>query len=307
MQIYLPIAEMPVSILWMLTLGAAVGFLSGMFGIGGGFILTPFLIFSGIPPAVAVATQSVQLVASSFTSVISHWQKGHVDFKMGLYLLAGGIAGTALGIVIFNILKAQGQIELTISLSYVVLLSAVGGLMLWESIAVLRDTPGGAVETRHRPGSHTWIHGLPFKVRFQRSKLYISIIPPLILGVLIGVLAAIMGVGGGFILIPAMIYLLRMPTSIVVGTSLFLVVFVAALSTLLHAVTNHTVDAILAVLLIAGGVIGAQIGVRMGNRMRGEVLRLALAILILGIGVRLTIDLVLPPAQRFTVTQEPAQ
>lgn len=302
-MIYLPIAEMPVSIWLIIGLGGAVGFLSGMFGVGGGFILTPFLMFFGVPPAVAVATQSVQLVATSFSSVITHWRNGHVDFKMGCYLLAGGLTGALIGIFIFNELRARGQADLLISLSYVVLLTAIGGLMLWESIGAMRRGDRGP-EGRHKPGSHTWMHGLPFKVRFPKSKLYISSIPPVVLGLLIGILSSVMGVGGGFILVPAMIYLLRMPTAIVVGTSLFQVIFVAAFSTFLHAVTNHTVDAVLAALLILGGVIGAQIGVRTGAKVRADELRLILAIMILAIGVRLTADLVWPPSDPFSVIDE---
>ena len=301
-MIYLPIAEMPVSIWLIVGLGGAVGFLSGMFGVGGGFILTPFLMFFGVPPAVAVATQSVQLVATSFSSVITHWRNGHVDFKMGGYLLAGGLTGALIGIFIFNELKARGQADLLISLSYVVLLTAIGGLMLWESVAAMRR--GGGPEGRHKPGTHSWMHGLPFKVRFPKSKLYISAIPPVALGFFIGVLSLIMGVGGGFILVPAMIYLLRMPTSIVVGTSLYQVIFVAGFSTFLHAVTNHTVDAILAALLIFGGVIGAQIGVRTGAKIRADELRLILALMILAIGVRLTADLVWEPSDPYSVARE---
>lgn len=304
-MIYLPIAEMPINIWLIIGLGGAVGFLSGMFGVGGGFILTPFLMFFGIPPAVAVATQSVQLVATSFSSVITHWRNGHVDFKMGGYLLGGGLSGSVVGILIFNELKARGQVDLLISLSYVILLTAVGGLMLWESARAMRRGDG-ASDGRHKPGSHTWMHGLPFKVRFPKSRLYISSIPPILLGFLIGVLAAIMGVGGGFILVPAMIYLLRMPTAIVVGTSLFQVIFVAAFAAFLQAVTNHTVDAVLAALLILGGVIGAQIGVRIGSRVRADELRLILALLIMAIGVRLTVDLVWPPSDPFTVIEETA-
>lgn len=302
-MIYLPIAEMPVNIWLIIGLGGAVGFLSGMFGVGGGFILTPFLMFFGVPPPVAVATQAVQLVATSFSSVITHWRNGHVDFKMGGYLLAGGLSGSLAGIFIFNELKARGQVDLLISMSYVVLLTAVGGLMLWESVRAMRRGDGVA-EGRHKPGSHTWMHGLPFKVRFPKSRLYISSIPPVILGFLIGILAAIMGVGGGFILVPAMIYLLRMPTAIVVGTSLFQVIFVAAFAAFLQAVTNQTVDAVLAALLILGGVIGAQVGVRIGSRVRADELRLILALLILAIGVRLTVDLVWPPSDPYTVIEE---
>ncbi|HAH08567.1 MAG TPA: permease [Alphaproteobacteria bacterium] len=305
-MIYLPIAEMPVSIWLMVGLGAAVGFLSGMFGVGGGFILTPFLMFMGVPPAVAVATQSVQLVATSTSSVLTHWRNGHVDFKMGGYLLAGGMSGSVLGIFIFNALKAQGQIDLLISLSYVTLLTAIGGLMLWENLSHMFSTKKSSAG-RHKAGSHLWIHGLPFKARFPVSRLYISAIPPLLLGFLIGVLSAIMGIGGGFILVPAMIYLLRMPAAIVVGTSLFQVIFVAMFSGILHAVTNQTVDIILASLLTVGGVVGAQIGVRTGARVRADELRLILALMILAVGVRLTLDLVWQPSDPFSVTEEPAR
>jgi uncharacterized membrane protein YfcA len=302
MLIYLPIAEMPVDMLLIIGLGGAVGFLSGMFGIGGGFILTPFLMFFGIPPAVAVATQSVQLVATSFSSALSHWRAERIDFKMGLYVLIGGLAGSVLGIAIFNELKARGQVELLISLTYVVLLTAVGGLMLAESLSAWRR--GDASEARPSPGTRSWLHRLPLKVRFNRSKLYISAIPPVVLGGLIGVLSSIMGVGGGFILVPAMIYLLRMPTAIVVGTSVFQVIFISAFSTFLHAVTNHSVDAILAALLTVGGVLGAQFGVRLGARLRAERLRLILALMILAIGVRLTVDLILPPNDRYSIIDE---
>lgn len=304
-MIYLPIAEMPVSIWLIIGLGGAVGFLSGMFGVGGGFILTPFLMFFGVPPAVAVATQSVQLVATSFSSVITHWRNGHVDFKMGGYLLGGGLTGSVVGILIFNELKARGQVDLLISLSYVVLLTAIGGLMLWESLSTMRR--GGGVDGRHKRGSHLWMHGLPLKVRFQKSKLYISAIPPVVLGFFIGILSSIMGIGGGFILVPAMIYLLRMPTAIVVGTSLFQVIFVAAFSTFLHAVTNQTVDAVLAALLILGGVVGAQIGVRAGAKVRADELRLILALMIVAMGIRLAVDLVWPPTDPFTVIEDAPQ
>jgi uncharacterized membrane protein YfcA len=304
MQIYLPIAEMPVNILLIIGLGAAVGFLSGMFGVGGGFILTPFLMFWGIPPAVAVATQSTQIVASSVSGAITHWRKDNVDFKMGGVLLGGGLVGSILGIQVFNALKAAGQADLFISLSYVIFLGSVGGLMFWESLQAVRHGGSNIGSARREPGGHYWVHGWPLKMRFQRSKLYISAIPPALLGVLIGLLAVIMGVGGGFILVPAMIYLLRMPTSIVIGTSLFQITFVAAFSTLLHAVTNQSVDAILAALLIVGGVFGAQFGVRYGERLRSDYLRLALAALVLMICLRLGFDLVWPPADPFNLTVE---
>ena len=304
MEIYLPIAEMPVNIFLIAGLGAAVGFLSGMFGVGGGFILTPFLMFLGIPPSVAVATQSTQIVASSVSGVLTHWRRGNVDIKMGAVLLGGGLVGSLLGIQLFNALKAAGQADLFIALSYVIFLGSIGGLMFYESLQAVRAGGSQVGSTRREPGGHYWVHGWPLKMRFQRSKLYISAIPPALLGLLIGLLSVVMGVGGGFILVPAMIYLLRMPTAVVIGTSLFQIIFVAAFSTLLHAMTNHSVDAILALLLIAGGVIGAQFGVRYGERLRSDWMRLCLAGLILLICARLAADLVFPPADPFNLLIE---
>jgi uncharacterized protein len=304
MEIYLPIAEMPVNIWLIMSLGVAVGFLSGMFGVGGGFILTPFLMFWGIPPAVAVATQSTQIIASSVQGVIVHWRKGNVDFKMGGVLLAGGLVGSVVGIQLFNALKAVGQADLFISLSYVIFLGSIGSLMFWESLQAVRSGGSNVGGVRREPGGHYWVHGWPLKMRFQRSKLYISAIPPALLGALIGLLAVVMGVGGGFILVPAMIYLLRMPSSVVVGTSLFQIIFVAAFSTLLHAVTNQSVDAILAVLLIIGGMVGVRLGVQYGERLRSDWLRLALAGLILMICLRLGVDLVFPPSDPFNLVIE---
>lgn len=306
MEIYLPIAEMPVNVFLIIGLGAAVGFLSGMFGVGGGFILTPFLMFWGIPPAVAVATQSTQIVASSVSGVMTHWRKGNVDFKMAGLMLCGGLAGSLVGIQIFNALKAAGQADLFISLAYVIFLGSVGGLMFWESLQAVRHANVSAQSGRRTPGSHFWVHGWPLKMRFHRSKLYISAIPPVMLGGLIGLLSVVMGIGGGFILVPAMIYLLRMPTSVVVGTSLFQIIFIGAFTTLLHAVTNHSVDAILAALLISGGVVGAQFGVRYGERLRSDWMRLCLAGLLLMICIRLGVNLVWPPDNPFSVVIEAA-
>jgi uncharacterized membrane protein YfcA len=304
MQIYLPIAEMPVNIILIIGLGGAVGFLSGMFGVGGGFILTPFLMFIGIPPPVAVATQATQIVASSVSGVITHWRKGNVDLKMGGVMLGGGLVGSIFGIQLFNALKAAGQADLFISLSYVIFLGSIGGLMFWESLQAVRHGGSSVGSVRREPGGHFWMHGWPLKMRFHRSKLYISAIPPVLLGLLIGLLSVVMGVGGGFILIPAMIYLLRVPTSIVIGTSLFQIIFVAAFATLLHAITNQSVDAILALLLIAGGVIGAQYGVRYGERLRSDWLRLCLAALVLMICLRLGLDLLIPPSDPFNLVVE---
>lgn len=304
MEIYLPIAEMPVNIFLIVGLGAAVGFLSGMFGVGGGFILTPFLMFIGIPPSVAVATQSTQIVASSVSGVLTHWRKGNVDIKMGAVLLGGGLVGSILGIQLFNALKAAGQLDLFVALSYVIFLGSIGGLMFYESLQTVRGGGSNTGGRRRERAGHYWVHGWPLKMRFQRSKLYISAIPPMLLGLMIGLLSVVMGVGGGFILVPAMIYLLRMPTAVVVGTSLFQIIFVAAFSTLLHAMTNQSVDAILALLLIAGGGAGAQFGVRYGERLRSDWMRLCLAALILLICLRLAADLVFTPADPFNLLIE---
>ena len=302
MQIYLPIAELPVSILTILAMGAVVGFLSGMFGIGGGFLMTPLLIFLGIPPAVAVGTQATQIVASSVTGALAHFARNSIDFKMGSVLLAGGIFGSLTGIYIFKLLTMIGQIGLAISVIYVGFLSIIGAMMMIESIQAIRTARGGATAAR-RAGHHSWIHGLPFKMRFHRSKLYISVIPPILVGYFVGMLSAIMGVGGGFILIPAMIYLLRMPTNIVIGTSFFQIVFVAALTGVMHAVENQAVDIVLGFLLVIGGVVGAQYGVRMAEKMPAEQLRALLAAILLFIGLRLGYDLVVTPDDLFSVVE----
>lgn len=302
MQIYLPIAELPVSILTILAMGAAVGFLSGMFGIGGGFLMTPLLIFLGIPPAVAVGTQATQIVASSVTGALAHFARKSIDFKMGTVLLMGGVFGSFTGIYIFKLLTAIGQIDLAISVVYVGFLSVIGAMMMVESVKAIRAARGGAVAVR-RGGHHSWIHGLPFKVRFRRSKLYISVIPPILVGFFVGVLSAIMGVGGGFILIPAMIYLLRMPTNVVIGTSFFQIVFVAAVTGILHSVENQAVDIVLGFLLVIGGVIGAQYGVRMAEKMPAEQLRALLAAILLFIGLRLGYDLVVTPDDLYSVVE----
>lgn len=301
MQIYLPIAEMTVNVLVILGMGGAVGFLSGMFGVGGGFLMTPLLIFSGIPPAIAVATEANQIVASSFSGALVHFRRRSVDVKLGFVLLAGGLIGSLLGVEVFRLLRALGQLDLIISLLYVGFLGIVGGLMLIESLNAIRRSSKGQAATVRKPGQHTWIHGLPLKTRFKRSKLYLSVIPVMVLGALVGVLAAIMGVGGGFIMVPAMIYLLRVPTNVVIGTSLFQIVFVTAFTTILHSTTNQTVDVILALLLMIGGVIGAQFGARAGHKLRGEQLRALLALLVLVVCLRLAINLVLTPEELFSI------
>jgi len=302
MQIYLPIAELPINVLVILAMGAAVGFLSGMFGVGGGFLMAPLLIFLGIPPAVAVGTQSTQVVASSVTGALAHWQRGSIDFKMGAVLLGGGVLGSVSGIYIFRLLTRLGQIDLAISLIYVVFLSIIGALMMTESLRAMRAAARGTPVPASRGGQHIWMHGLPFKMRFRRSKLYISVIPPILVGFFVGMLSAIMGVGGGFIMVPAMIYLLRMPTSVVIGTSLFQIVFVTALTGVMHSVENQTVDMMLGLLLVIGGVVGAQYGVRAALRLKGEHLRALLALIVLLMGMRLGWDLVTTPPDIFSIS-----
>ncbi|TVQ56243.1 MAG: sulfite exporter TauE/SafE family protein [Rhodobacteraceae bacterium] len=301
MQIYLPIAEMSVNAPLVLGLGALVGMLSGLFGVGGGFLITPLLIFTGIPPAVAVATGANQLVASAFSGVLTHWRRRAVDVKMGLVLLAGGLLGSTFGVQLFAALRAAGQVELMVALSYVVFLGTVGAIMLVESLGALRRSGAAApAPSRPRRGS-TWLQALPLKMRFRESKLYASAIPPFVVGVGVGVLAALMGVGGGFIMVPAMIYLLGMPTSVVVGTSLFQILFLTAWTTMLHAVQNQTVDAMLAVLLIFSGAVGAQVGARLGIGLRGEQLRILLAVIVLAVCARMAVDLVATPAEPFSL------
>ena len=284
----------------LLGLGGGVGFLSGMFGVGGGFLMTPLLIFIGIPPAVAVATEANQVVAASVSGALAHWRRGNVDLKMGAVLLAGGVVGSSLGVWLFTALRALGHIDVVIALFYVTFLGVIGVLMVSESIrAWLRaQNPASARRKLH---SHTWVHGLPFKMRFRRSKLYISALLPLAIGVFVGVLSAIMGVGGGFVMVPAMIYLLGMPTSVVVGTSLFQIIFVTANVTFLQAVNNQTVDVVLAMILLVGGVIGAQIGTRVGTKLRGEQLRALLGLIVLAVCLRIAWDLISVPDDPFTL------
>lgn len=301
MQIYLPIAETSVSAFVLLGLGGLVGILSGMFGVGGGFLMTPLLFFIGIPPAVAVATEANQIVASSFSGVLAHFRRRTVDIKMGLVLQVGGLIGAALGVLVFNYLKSLGQVDLLVRLCYVVFLGIVGGLMFMESLQALRKArrAGGRPAPKRR--QRTWVHALPFKMRFRTSGLYISVIPPICVGILVGILAAIMGVGGGFIMVPAMIYILGMPTKVVVGTSLFQIILVTAFTTMLHATTNYTVDIVLAVLLLVGGVIGAQIGTQIGLRLKAEQLRILLALMVLVVCGKLAADLLLQPSELYSL------
>jgi uncharacterized membrane protein YfcA len=300
MDIYLPIAEMSVNVFLVLGLGAAVGFLSGMSGVGGGFLITPLLMFVGIPSAVAVGTAASQLVASSVSGTLVHLRRGTVDVRMGLVLVLGGFLSVGLGVALFSWLRRLGQVDLLVALGYVLFLGVVGALMLVESLqALLRRRTGGAGRGRlHR---HYWLHGLPLKLRFQRSRLYISALLPLGLGFAVGLLSALLGVGGGFLLVPGMIYLVHMPTATVVGTSMFNIVFVAAAATFLHAVQNQSVDIVLAGLLIVGGVVGTQLGTRAGRRLRPEHIRLLLAVLVLAVCGKLAGDLFAPPADRYSL------
>ncbi|MGF1649028.1 MAG: sulfite exporter TauE/SafE family protein [Hyphomicrobiaceae bacterium] len=303
MNLYLPIAEMSVNVFTFLGLGAAVGFLAGMFGVGGGFLITPLLIFLGVPATVAVGTGAAQTVAASVSGALAQWQRRNVDVKLGLVLLAGGLVGSVIGVQFVSVLRRAGQFEFVVSLLYVAFLGIVGALMMVESIRSLRVVRHGGTALPRRSGQHTWMDGLPFKMRFKTSRLYISAIPPVTIGFLVGILAAIMGVGGGFIMIPAMIYLLRVPTSVVVGTSLFQIVLVTAVTTLLHAYTNFAVDVMLALILIVGSVLGAQFGSIAGERLRGEQLRFLLAALVLAVGLRVAYGLIVEPDELYSITR----
>ncbi|MBI5163474.1 MAG: sulfite exporter TauE/SafE family protein [Magnetospirillum sp.] len=298
-NIYLPIAGVSVNVYTLLTIGGGVGFLSGLFGVGGGFLLTPALIFLGVPPTVAVATGANQVVGASVSGLGAHWRRRNVDVRMGVVLVIGGFAGSGLGVVLFGWLKRLGQVDLAINLSYVVFLGVIGSVMAVESLgAVVRGRPAeSSPRKRHR---HPWPN-LPWRVRFPRSGLYISILMPLAVGGVGGALSAVMGVGGGFVMVPLMIYVLEMPTSVVIGTSLLQIVFVTAVVTFLHATTTHSVDVVLTLALLAGGVVGAQIGARMGARLKAEQLRLLLALIVLAVCLRLGLDLILTPRDMFAI------
>jgi uncharacterized membrane protein YfcA len=303
MNIYLPIAEMSENVLVLLGMGAAVGFISGLFGVGGGFLITPLLIFTGVPAPVAVGTSTAQLVASSVSGAIAQYNRKNVDIKLGVVLVGGGLIGTVIGVEIVRILRQAGQFDVFIALCYVLFLGVIGMLMLIESVQTVWKTRAGQQPSVRRPGEHSWLHGLPFKMRFNRSKLYISAVPPFLIGAFVGFLAAIMGVGGGFVMVPALIYLLRVPTNVVVGTSLFQTVFVAAAATVLHAGTIASVDIVLAAVLMFGGVVGAQFGASAGSQLKGEQLRLLLAAIVLLVCLRLGWDLVVTPKELYSLAQ----
>ncbi len=300
-QIYLPIAEISVNLLIMLGLGAAVGFLSGMFGVGGGFLLTPLLMFSGVPASIAVATSANQIVATSVSGALAQWRRGNIDFRMGAVLIAGGMPGAVAGALLLRQLRETGQVSLFVSLTYVVLLGVVGSLMLTESLRAIGRARADAAAASRRSGQHNWIHRLPLKLRFPRSRLYISALPPLVIGALVGLLTAFLGVGGGFIMVPAMIYLFRMPTNIVIGTSIFQIIFVTAMVSVLHAGFSQSLDVVLGLILAAGGVIGGQFGARAGQKLRGEQLRALLALMVLAVAIRLLFDLILTPSELYSI------
>ncbi|WP_137699870.1 sulfite exporter TauE/SafE family protein [Marimonas lutisalis] len=302
MELYLPIAEVSVNGPLLLSIGLVVGLLSGMFGVGGGFLITPLLFFIGIPPAVAVATSANQIVASSFSAILAHIRRRTVDFPMGIALMVGGLAGSTVGVYIFNLLRQLGQVDLLVNLFYVVFLGLIGALMFVESLNAIRKARVKGPQPKRRKGGRDWVHAMPVRFRFRASGLYISVFPPLLVGFFVGVLSAIMGVGGGFVVVPAMIYILGMPTKVVVGTSLFQIIFVSAYTTMMHAYTSHTVDTVLAVLLLVGGVIGAQIGTRIGLLLKAEQLRILLALLVLAVCLKLGLDLVLHPSELFSIS-----
>jgi uncharacterized membrane protein YfcA len=302
MLLYLPVAEWPVNMFVIFGLGAAVGFISGMFGVGGGFLLTPLLVFSGISPAVAVATVSAQVVASSTSGALSYWRRRSIDWKMAGYLLVGGMVGSWVGVRVFAVLRSLGQLDLVVGLCYVVFLGFIGGFMTFESIGAMFAARSKKPQPPKKLREHNWIHGLPFRVRFPRSRLVISAIPVILLGTGIGFLGTLLGIGGGFLIVPAMIYLLKVPANVVVGTSLVQMVATMSFSTFLQAAQNHTVDIVLGFLLMIGGVIGAQFGVQIGQRLRGEQLRALLGLLILAVGLRFAYDLVVTPSARYTVS-----
>jgi uncharacterized membrane protein YfcA len=302
-QVYLPIAEMPVSVFVVLALAAGVGFVSGLFGIGGGFLMTPLLIFLGIPPAIAVATQTAQIAASSTTSVIAAKRRNAVDVKLGTVLILGGFVGTALGVWFFAAARRAGQLELVIVVSYVTLFTVVGSLMLAESLREFwRRRRGGPIRPARRAGEHARWLGWPLKMRFARSKLYASVIPIAALAMFVGFAGALLGIGGGFIMVPALLYLFRVPIGVVVGTSQLQILCTTAIALLLHAIANQAVDIVLALVLVAGSVFGAQFGARAGRNLRAELFRFALALLLLGVGLRFAGELVLPPDERFSLS-----
>ncbi|QHL90000.1 TSUP family transporter [Sphingomonas changnyeongensis] len=301
MDLYLPIANLSVNALVITALGLGVGVLSGMFGVGGGFLVTPFLIFYGIPPTVAAASAASQVTGSSVSGVFAHFRRGGVDVHMGLVMVAGGILGALIGAWLFRLLQGLGQIDTAISILYLLLLGSIGGLMMRDALAALGAARRGVVPPARTRRHHPLVAALPLRWRFYASGLYISPLAPFLLGMTTGILTMILGVGGGFIMVPAMIYLLGMSTRVVVGTSLFQILFVTAATTLIHATTTRAVDIVLAALLLVGGVVGAQLGARLAQRIRPDILRLALAILVLTVAMRMALGLGWRPDEIYSI------
>ena len=302
MQIYLPIAELSMNLFYLAGIGAAVGFLSGLFGVGGGFLLTPLLIFSGVPAPVAVASVTGQVAASSTSGALSYYRRGGIDFHLAMYLILASVIGSFAGVATFAGLRAIGQLDLVISLGYLILLGFVGTLMMVEAIRALLKRRAGIVVRERMPRQHNWVHGLPMRIRFKKSKLYISVLPVLGLGLIIGFLGSLLGIGGGFILVPALVYLLRVPGNIVLGTSLLQVVAMMSATMLLHAISSQSVDILLAFCLMVGGVIGAQFGAQAGQLLKGEQLRFLLAVLIIAVALRFGFSLISPPVDPFSMS-----
>ena len=301
MDIYLPIAEVSVNWPVLVLLGALVGFVSGLFGIGGGFLMAPVLVFLGIPPTVAVASQASHVVASSTSGVIRYSGQGAVDYRMGGIMAVGGAIGALLGVEVFRWLRLLGQADLVVAVSYLLFLGSIGSLMLYESLNEILRRYRGETAPRKERRRPLWLYGLPFRMRFPRSGLYISLIPPLVLGMMVGILSAIMGVGGGFILVPAMLYVLRMKAGVVVGTSLFQIIITTAITTILQAGRNQTVDIVLSMILVVGGVVGAQIGARFAGKFRAEELRAVLGLIVLLVGIQMGLDLFVRPSDLFLI------
>ncbi|WP_046652505.1 sulfite exporter TauE/SafE family protein [Brevundimonas diminuta] len=299
MDIYLPIAEVSVNWPLLVLLGALVGFVSGLFGIGGGFLMAPVLVFLGIPPTVAVASQASHVVASSTSGVIRYSGMKAVDYRIGGIMAVGGALGAVLGVELFRYLRLLGQADLVVALSYLLFLGSIGSMMLYESLTQILHRVRGETPPRKERRRPMWLYGLPFKMRFPRSGLYISAIPPLGLGVFAGILSAIMGVGGGFILVPAMLYVLRMKASVVVGTSLFQIIITTAITTVLQAGRNQTVDIVLSTILLLGGVVGAQYGAKLSGRFRAEEMRAALGLIVLLVGIQMGLELFVRPSDLF--------
>jgi uncharacterized membrane protein YfcA len=301
MQLYLPIAELPLNLFLLFGMGGAIGFISGLFGVGGGFLLTPLLIFVGVPAPVAVATSAAHIAASSVTGALTYWRRHALDLKLGTVLVIGGLLGTLVGVYFFNQMRRLGHLDLVITLAYVTLLMSVGSLMLVESIGSMLQRRAGKAQPARQAGDHHWYEKMPLIMRFPRSKMSTSVIPLAALGIVIGFIGTVLGIGGGFLVVPALIYFFRVPTSIVVGTSLFQILVTMIVATFLHATVSQAVDVLLALTLVVGGVIGAQFGTRAGQALKGEQFRLLLALLILIVGIRFALDLVAEPVDRFSI------